>query len=91
MKTSKFLYNYTKFFNILVRIEPDNEYYDGEKDQDRDGPAAADSWNFFHVTERKIVYTRLIPIFFYLKKALFILFLTRTFSAFWHNTRIQNN
>ena len=29
------------FLNLcLYRIEPDNEYYDGEKDQDRDGPAA---------------------------------------------------
>lgn len=32
--------NYVKVYNILFRIEPDNEYYDGEKDQDRDGPVA---------------------------------------------------
>lgn len=37
---TNFVRNYVKEYgNILFynRIEPENEYYDGEKDQDRDG------------------------------------------------------
>ena len=40
------------------RIEPDNEYYDGEKDQDRDGVNADNWWIhvlfFFSFTGRSI-------------------------------------